>query len=150
MGLSQSHFPFPHLAVAKSSSVLRNLQDRVKFLESKVGSMSTPMEVNSGGRPWSVVPQDLVPQRASQDSNTLFIEFGAGVSTVNSGTRNIEFYGISSIILRSLKLVRCYLKLRFCGCSGSFPQQHQYPSKSKRLISVPQFSDLVKALPRGQ
>jgi hypothetical protein len=82
------------------TSVLRNLQDRVKFLESKVGSINTPLEVNSGGRPWSVVPQDLVPQRASQDNNTLFIEFGAGVSAVNSGTRNIEFYGILFLLSR--------------------------------------------------
>jgi hypothetical protein len=101
--------------------MLRNLQDRVKFLESKVGSMSTPMEVNNGARPWSVVPQDLVPQRASQDNNTLFIEFGAGVSTVNSGTRNIEFYGISLPVFHLLKLLRCNVKLRFCCCSRSFP-----------------------------
>jgi hypothetical protein len=115
-------FPQAHFAVANSSSVLRNLQDRVKFLESKVGSMNTPLEVNSAGRPWSVVPQDLVPQRASQDNSTLFIEFGAGVSTVNSGTRNIEFYGISSLVFHLLKLHRCHLKLRFRCRSCSFPQ----------------------------
>ena len=115
-------FPPAHFAVADLSSMLRNLQDRVKFLESKVGSMSTPMEVNNGGRPWSVVPQDLVPQRASQDNNTLFIEFGAGVSTVNSGTRNIEFYGISLLVFHLLKLPRCHVKLRFRCRSGSFPQ----------------------------
>jgi len=98
--LTESFPSSRNYAGAYSSSILRNLQDRVKFLESKVGSMSTPMEVNTGARPWSVVPQDLVPQRAPQDSSTLFIEFGAGVSTVNSGTRNIEFYGISSPLLQ--------------------------------------------------
>lgn len=67
--------------------------ERVKSLESKLGTISSPLDVSNGGRAWNVVPQNLVQQRNSQDNNTLFIEFGAGVSTINSGTRNIEFYG---------------------------------------------------------
>ena len=78
-----------------TASVVRDLQDRVKFLESKLGAIPTPLDVSVGptGRAWNMVQQNLVQQRNPQDNNTLFIEFGAGVSTVNSGTRNIEFYG---------------------------------------------------------
>jgi hypothetical protein len=76
--------------------VVRNLQERVKFLESKVGAINgAPLEV-SNNRAWNVVQQNLVQQRTPQDNNMLFIEFGAGVSTINSGTRNIEFYGATS------------------------------------------------------
>ena len=57
--------------------------------------MGTPLEVSNTSRAWNVVPPNLVHQRGPQDNNTLFIEFGAGVSAINSGTRNIEFYGKS-------------------------------------------------------
>jgi hypothetical protein len=55
--------------------------------------MAAPLEVTAAPRAWNVVPPNLVQQRGPQDNNTLFIEFGAGVSAINSGTRNIEFYG---------------------------------------------------------
>jgi hypothetical protein len=111
--------------------MLRNLQDRVKFLESKVGSMSTPMEVNNGARPWSVVPQDLVPQRASQDNNTLFIEFGAGVSTVNSGTRNIEFYGATSSYAFAAARALFHNNANTPAKISALSPSHNSPSSSK-------------------
>jgi hypothetical protein len=58
-----------------------------------MGAINTPLEVTNTNRAWNMVQQNIVQQRTPQDNNTLFIEFGAGVSTVNSGTRNIEFYG---------------------------------------------------------
>jgi len=78
-----------------TARVVRNLQERVKFLESKLGAIPTSLDVSVSptSRAWNMVQQNLVQQRNPQDNNTLFIEFGAGVSTVNSGTRNIEFYG---------------------------------------------------------
>lgn len=102
--------------------VVRNLQERVKFLESKLGGISAPLDVSVGptGRAWNMVQQNLVQQRNPQDNNTLFIEFGAGVSTVNSGTRNIEFYGMLSANMHGSLISRRYLKLCICSCSCSF------------------------------
>jgi hypothetical protein len=75
---------------------VRNLQERVKFLESKLGAIGNgtlDVPVTNSNRAWNVVQQNLVQQRSPHDNNTLFIEFNAGVSTINSGTRNVEFYG---------------------------------------------------------
>ena len=78
---------------------MKSLQERVTFLESKIGPGGNPLDVpvTNGSRAWNVVQQNVVQQRNPQDNNTLFIEFNAGVSTINSGTRNVEFYGIVAI-----------------------------------------------------
>lgn len=114
-----------------------------------MGAINTPLEVTNTNRAWNMVQQNIVQQRTPQDNNTLFIEFGAGVSTVNSGTRNIEFYGTSpNSLLPFLVLIsRRHIKLCICSSPSIIPQ-YKRTSKNKCFISIPQLPRLLQGIPR--